>query len=168
MPTMSANARRPEERPTAVDFATTNVWGDPLSESERDECVETLRELVEAFGTEAILRAVTELGLGEQPAAVNEAVAQALRAYSVLLLESDRKDLTVQLVGKLVHLELATGKRLSMRQLGRANGISKQAVSNRMKMYAARLSLARPDSTEATRQAHRMMNRRNYGGAKKG
>lgn len=173
---MSTSPRSPKDRPTAVDFATKNVWGDPLSEDERNECVETLKELVEAFGAPAILRAVAELGLGigqdatpeAQRAMVNAAVAQALRAYSVLILESDRKDLTVQLVGKLVQLEMATGKRLSMRQLGRANGISKQAVSNRLKMYAARLCLQRPDSTDTTRQAHRLMNRRNYGGPKKG
>lgn len=173
---MCASARSPDERPRAVDFATKNVWGDPLSTQERDECVETLRELVGAFGKGEILRAVAELGIemGQttgadaqlQKAVVDAAVAQALRAFCVLILESDRKELTVLLVGSLVRLELATGKRLSMRELGRANGISKQAVSNRKKMYAARLCLPRPDSTEATRRAHRLMNRRNYGSEK--
>lgn len=152
-----------DRRAQAVDFATHNVWGDKLSASEREECITTLRELVESFGPNAILGAVTELGVGVRNQGTRESVMQAIRAMCVLVLESDRKDLTVQLVGKLVHLELATGKRISLRELGRENGISKQAVSNRLKMYAARLALPRPDSTPETRRAHQLMNRRNYG-----
>jgi hypothetical protein len=151
---------------TALDFATHNVWGDKLSAFERSECVDTIRELLEAFGAAEILSVIAQLGITPKEESVGEAVMQALRAYSLLILESDRSKLTAALVGKLVKLELCTGKRIDLRQLGRENNISKQAVSNRMKLYAARLKLPRPDSKPENRDSHRLMNRRNYNGSR--
>lgn len=137
-----------------------------MSASERDECVETLRELVEAFGAEKILRAVTELRLGQRTEGGNEAVAQALRSFCVLIEESDRPKLTGRLIGKLVRLEVATGRCVSYRELARDWGTSKQAVHNKAKIYRARLGLPNLDSTAEARANHRLMNRRNYGGVK--
>lgn len=160
-------ARTPrDERPRAVDFATHNAWGDPLSADERAECVAVLRELAESFPPRVVLDALWEVMPEAQRAEANasELVQSALRTLCVLVQESDRPRLTAILVGRLVKLDLAAGKRLSYRQLGRANNVSKQAVANRAKLYAERLGLPRLDSTEEARESARLMNRRNYGG----
>ena len=153
------------DRPRAVDFATHNAWGDELSAQEREECVATLRELVEAFGLPAVMDALGQIAPKDRWAEANssEIVASALRRFACIVVESDRPRLAGILVGKLVKWELAAGRRLSYRELGAQNGISKQAVSNRLKTYAAQLNLPRPDSTEKARESHRLMNRRNYG-----
>lgn len=148
---------------TAIDFATSTVHGDPVTTDEKNEVIETLRELLHYFGESALLRAISDLGVVKTSAAnSNEQVLAALRAYSVLILESDRPVLTVQLVGKLAGLELATGKRIILRELGAAEGITKQAVSKRLSLYAERLGLPRPDSTEEARASYATHNRRNY------
>ncbi len=160
---MASAASGSGHRATALDFATKTVFGDPVTSEEKSEVVETLRELVTYFGAPAILRAVAELDIAKAaPGHASEQVLQALRAYTVLILESDRPMLTATLVGKLAKLEMTTGKRIILRELGRAEGISKQAVSKRMALYAQRLNLPRPDSTPEARESHRQMNRRNY------
>ncbi len=148
----------------AVEFATRTVFGDPVTTEEKDEVVETLRELVAYFGGPAIMRAITDCGISGQTPSVggNEQILQALRVYSCLIIDSDRPMLTVKLVGKLAKMELATGKRISFADLGRSEGISKQAVSKRMAHYADRLNLDRPDSTAEARDSYRAANRRNY------
>ncbi len=55
------------------------------------------------------------------------------------------------------------GEDLPYREIGRPYGISKQAVSNRVKQLAARFGLDRPDSLPKNRESARLMNRRNYG-----
>ena len=148
-----------EIRGTALDFATRNIFG---NDSSSDECVSTLRDLVDTFGANAVSSAARSMGIISE-ASDDERMMQALRGFCVLILESDRPKLTAQLVGRLVKLELATGRRLHMRQLGSACGVSKQAISNRLKSYAERLGIPRPDSHRSARESHRLMNRRNYG-----
>lgn len=150
-------------RATALDFATRNVW----EIGSDDQCVDDMREMKEAYGDERCQIALDIVrgtkGDEKTKEAIKQAVMQALRAYTLLLMEQERKGLTVQIVGKLSKLELCTGKRIDLRQLGRENNISKQAVQNRMKVCAARLNLDLPDSTPEQRKSHRLMNRRNYG-----
>ncbi len=148
-----------KQRASALDFATRTVFAESAPDP---ECLNTIRELRAAFGDAAVLRAVAQLGIARREAPADE-VMQVLRGFCLLILESDRPRLTATLVGKLVKLDLATGRPIHMRQLGAANGISKQAVSNRLKTYADRLNLPRPDSLPANRVSHRLMNRRNYG-----
>jgi hypothetical protein len=151
-------------RPTAIDFATHNVWGDPLSEDERNECVDTIRDLVEAFGPKEVIDAVSQC-CSDGPETINSsnAVQCALRNMASLIVQDDKPRLTANLVGRLCGSHLAAGIRLSLRELGRLNNMSKQAVQNRMKTIAAKLSLPLPDSTPKQRESHRLMNRRNYG-----
>jgi hypothetical protein len=167
---MGARSQGNDGRPTAVDFATHTVHGDRLSAGEREECVGVIRELAENFAPRVVLDALWEVMPEAQRGEANasEVVQSALRTLCVLVQESDRPRLTAILVGRLVKLDLAAGKRLSYRQLGRANNISKQAVANRAKLYAERLGLPRLDSTEEARESARMCNRRNYGGVSGG
>jgi hypothetical protein len=158
---------RTTEGPRAIDFATHNVFGDELSEGERRECVDTLRELVGAFGSGVVVRAVEDIVGKAGQGATGEGVdgkLQVLRAFCVLLEEADRPRLAARLVGKLCRLELATGRRISYRELGRAWGTSKQAVQRRGRDYCARLGIPALDSTAESRESARLMNRRNYGG----
>ena len=143
-------------RATAVDFATYAS----TSSDAQEEIATTLRELAEAFGPDAILSAVASL---RKKTDDTGGVPSALRAFCALVADSDRPQLTIALVGKLVGMETVTGKRLVLSKLASQNGISKQAVSNRMKLYAAALNLPRPDQTEAARTSSRLTNRRNYG-----
>ena len=150
----------------AIDFATHTVHGDPITDGEKDEVIDTLRELVAFFGVPAITRAVADLGItGASGDQSNERVMQALRAYSCLILESPRRLMTAQLVGKLAGMEITTGKRIRLQDIATAEGISKQAVSKNLATYAERLGLPRPDSTEEARASYRACNRRNYSAA---
>jgi hypothetical protein len=151
---------------TALDYATRTVHApeQAAQTSDDSEVVNTLRELTDYFGAPAIIAACDHLNITATSASAHsETVLQTLRAFASLIIDSDRPKLTGQLVGKLAQLELATGKRLRLADLARAEGITKQAVSKRLALYAARLNLPRPDSTEAARASHRAMNRRNYG-----
>ena len=157
----------------AIDFATRTVHAPAPSSgasvahadspNKSDEVAQTIAELTEYFGKDAIAQACVDLGITDSHEQVAERTLQSLRAFAVLILDSSRPKLTVQLVGKLAGLEIATGKRLRLVDLATANSISKQAVSRLMANYADRLHLPRPYSTAESRQSHRAMNRRNYG-----
>lgn len=151
-------------RAMAIDFATRTGYSDPQQDERQKEVEDTLRELVAYFGAPAIAVAASSLGITFTQASSNHDV---LRAYSLLIIDSDRPKLTAQLVGKLAGLELSTGRRILLRDLARAEGISKQAVSKRLAQYAERLKLPRSESTEAARNSHRLMNRRNYAATRK-
>jgi hypothetical protein len=153
---------------SAVEFATRTVHApdgksDSPSPDKSDEVAQTIAELAQYFGTAAIAQACVDLGITASQEQVNERTLQSLRAFAVLILDSSRPKLTVQLVGKLAGIEIATGKRLRLVDLATAEGISKQAVSRLLATYAERLNLPRPDSTPEARASHRAMNRRNYG-----
>lgn len=158
--------RDTDHRGKAIDFSTRSLFGEETPAHGNDELRETLRELQIAFPPTQMRIALSELGLmrtsGEKTDA-SESVLQALRAFCVLIIESCRPKLTAQLVGKLVKLEIATGRRIILRELGRANGISKQAISKQLSGLADRLNLPRPDSAPGARDSHRLMNKRNYG-----
>lgn len=149
------------EKPDAIDFATRTVFDSGETNRSTDECRATVRELIDTFGLACFAASLPDDLMRIN--AANEEKMQALRGLCLLVLESDRPKLTAQLVGKLVKLELATGRRIHLRELGRINHISKQAVSNRLKHIAARLNLPRPDSLPLNRRQHQLMNRRNYG-----
>lgn len=157
--------RDTDHRGTAIEFSTRSLFADEPATNEDGELVETLRELKIAFSASKMREAVVSLGIVDQAKteAPTEPVLQALRAFCVLIIESDRPRLTAQLVGRLVKLDLAAGKRLKLSELARTNGISKQAASNRLGRYANALNLPRPDSSPEARESHRLMNRRNYG-----
>lgn len=153
---------------SAVEFATRTLHApdgasDSASPDKADEVEQTIAELAQYFGPAAIARACVDLGITASQEQVNERTLQSLRAFAVLVLDSSRPKLTVQLVGKLAGIEIATGKRLRLIDLAIAEGISKQAVSRLLAVYAERLNLPRPDSTPESRASHRAMNRRNYG-----
>ena len=155
---------------SAVDFATRTVHAPAPSASatraapdKSDEVAQTIAELTQYFGKDAIAQACVDLGISDSREQVTERTLQTLRAFAVLVLDSSRPKLTVQIVGKLAGLELATGRRIRLVDLATANSISKQAVSRLMATYAERLNLPRPDSTPESRASHRAMNRRNYG-----
>ncbi len=170
MPKYDFTNSRPKS--SAVEFATRTVHA-PASAAEHpdsaashdkaDEVAQTIAELAQYFGHAAIARACVDLGITASQEQVNERTLQSLRAFAVLVLDSSRPKLTVQLVGKLAGIEIATGKRLRLVDLAIAEGISKQAVSRLLATYAERLNLPRPDSTPEARASHRAMNRRNYG-----
>lgn len=143
-------------RATAVDFATYAS----TSTDAQEEIATTLRELAEAFGDDAIVAAVAGLKKKTPEA---EGITSVLRGFCALVADSDRPALTIALVGKLVGMDSVTGERISLAQLATKHGISKQAASNRMKLYASHLNLPRPDQTEAARMSSRLTNRRNYG-----
>lgn len=148
-----------ERRATALDFATHSAVAGALTQEHPEEIEATLRELIAYFGEAAIIAAIASIGLKlKSDSHTNE----VLRGYAMLIIDSDRQKLTARLVGKLVGLETSTGRRIILRELARAEGISKQAVSKRLATYAERLNLPRLESTEAARASHRLMNRRNY------
>ena len=133
-----------------------------------EEARSAVAELREYFAEADILEAMAAAPRpqGEVNAPVDdvtrERILDALRAFSVLVIESTYPRMAAQMVGKLVKLELATGKRLTLEQIGRTIGVSKQAVSKQLAEYARRLGIERPDSTPQARESHRLMNRRNF------
>lgn len=147
-----------EHRKTPIDFARAE------EADSREEIRETLAELVQSFGISAV-SSVASTMLVVRGGASQDTIASALRSFCVLLAESDRPKLTAILVGKLVKLDVVAGRPVILAELARENGISKQAVSNRMKAYAARIGLPRLESSERAREAHRLTNRRNFGGS---
>jgi hypothetical protein len=147
---------------TAIDFATRTVFAPERNADAEREISETLGELVHSFGAHQVAFAVRESRLCAENSTHAERVLQALRAFAVLILDDDRPKLVAALVGKLARLELATGRPLGLSELGRANGVSKQAVSKKMADLADRLNLPRPDSTPGARLSHRLMNKRTY------
>ena len=150
-----AHHNRPAKT-TALDYVVSPPQG------EEKEITDTLRELVASFGSEKVAYWAAEI-LGVRAGAQRDDVSVTLRNFCTLLAESDRPKLAAQLVGKLVGTELTSGHRLSLRQLAREYGISKQAVHNQMKRYADRLGLPRLESSASAREAHRLANHRNYG-----
>ena len=148
---------------TALDFATRTVFAPAQTDGSLSEISETLGELIAAFGSAQVSATIQETPALTGTVSGEDRVLQALRAFAVLIIDDTRPKLVAALVGKLARLELATGRPLKLEDLGRANGISKQAASKKMADLATRLGLPRPDSTPSTRLAHRLMNRRNYG-----
>lgn len=152
----------PEEQTSALDFATHTVFATDRQAEARAEVAETLRELVQSFGAAEVSRGMAEAGLCAPTGAGDDKVLQALRGFAVLIMDDERPKLVAALVGKLAKLEVATGRTLFLEELGRINGVSKQAASKKMAYIARRLGLQRPDSSAKARQSHRLMNRRNY------
>jgi hypothetical protein len=146
---------------TALDYAQATAYEDRVGDEAREELRRTFAELKECFPDSAIREAAEDFGITAN-GPNKQAILEALRAFACIVIESDRPRLAAHLVGKLVGLELATGHRLILRELALSAGISKQAVSRHLANYAERLGLDRPDSTQAQRESHRLMNRRNY------
>ena len=160
---------KPEGRP--ADYATRSIFDDSERgtfdaagglESTAEIC-DTINELVESFGAAAVMQCLDAHPDLAARGSDSERVLEALRCYTLLLLDSPYPKVTAHLIGKLAHLELSTGSRIDLGKLGKGIGVSKQALSRRLAIYAARLGLPRPDSTPASRASHRLMNRRNYG-----
>ena len=92
----------------------------------------------------------------------DERLNESIRAFAIIIAESRWPKLDALLVGRLAKMEIATGKRLKMDELGRIfGGQSKQAISKRQGELAERLKMDNPDSTPASRESHRLMNRSN-------
>ena len=174
-----ANDMAPSEtRATALDFATHSAFdGESVrnhvacassEENHAEEIRATITELCESFGASkvhAIFFTMPDVA-PQQNQVGEERLLQAIRGYSALILDSKYPKFVAQLVGKIAKMEMATGKRIDLRQLGATIGVSKQAASKQMASIALRLGLPRPDSTEENRQAHALCNRRNYGAGK--
>ena len=146
---------------TALDFVT-RTGHEPAPAS--SEIALTLRELRDYFSEADIIEGLAEVGIAQTPTGTRGAVLQALRAYSVLIMESDRPLLTAKLVGKLCKLDISqTGRHVDLEELAREWGMTKQAISKQQSHYADKLGIPRPDSTPEARESHRLMNKRNYG-----
>lgn len=151
------------QRATALDFVTHNNYGDKLSVEERDECVETIKELMDAFGPQRVILTMAELGGELDHSQTIQQTTHALRAFAVIVLSEKRPKLAAKLVGRLVGLDIATGTRESLGELGKSEGISKQAVSKKLAAFSLQLGIPRMESTERSRESAYLMNRRNYG-----
>lgn len=149
------------QKASALDF--TSYDDIDSSASARVEIEATLVELREEFGDDIVLQTLRETLESLHTQTSSEAVASSLRSFCALLAESDRPKLTALLVGRLVGMHVATGHVRSLRSIAAEFGVSKQAISNRMKQYALRLGLPRLEQSEAARISHRLTNRRNYG-----
>lgn len=126
------------------------------------EAQRTILELVESFGDDTVLLAIQQTPLFSRFSFSNNRLNEALRAFAIIIAESRWPKLDALLIGRLVQMELATGKRLKMDELGRMfGGQTKQAISKRQGELADRLSLPNPDSTPESRESHRLMNRSN-------
>lgn len=153
--------RSTETRGDVFTYATQSITC-AEGDSHSHEVEETLAELISSFGEETVLRAIQQTKLADKIGISEDRLHQSLRAYSIIIAESRWPKLDAQLIGRLCKLEVATGKRLKMDELGRIyGGQTKQAISKRQGELAARLNLPNPDSTPASRESHRLMNRSN-------
>jgi hypothetical protein len=162
--------RDSETQGTAIDFASRTIFDGISSRGGVDcsgeEIENTLRELIESFGNDAVQQAIHKIPAIAANELSEERLLQAIRGYSVIILEARYPKFVAQLVGKIAKMEITTGKRIDLRQLGATIGVSKQAASKQMANLAQRLGLPRPDSNETARHSHALMNRRNYGATK--
>jgi hypothetical protein len=153
--------RNSETRGDVFSYATHSATSVP-SDQHSHEVEATLAELISSFGEDVILAAIQLTPLGRRIGQTDEKVNEALRGFSIIICESRWPKLDAQLVGRIAQMEIATGKRLKMDELGRQyGGQSKQAISKRQGEIARRLGLPNPDSTPASRESHRLMNRSN-------
>ncbi len=154
----------PPQRARAVDFATHTLGqAEAASSSSDEECIATIRELIEAFGAPRVLLTMSSLGINLEASSARAQVMSALRAFAIIIQEDTHPKLVGKLVGRLCKLDIATGSRETLDELGRQNGIGKQAISKKQAELALRLSIPREDSSLKSRESARLMNRRNYG-----
>jgi hypothetical protein len=125
-----------------------------------EEIRSTLRDLVSAFGESTVTSVLTDEGLIHPESAAHNSQTEALRAYTVLLLDAKHPRAVAQIVGRLCHVDTASGTELRQEDIAREIGISKQAVCNLESSIATRLGLPRL-SSEKSRRSSRLMNRRN-------
>lgn len=150
-----------ETRGDLFQFATRSFLSAP-SDDAISEAQGTLTELLESFGEDVLLSAIQQTKLSGRIPLANDRLNEALRAFSIIISESRWPKLDALLIGRLVQMEIATGRRLKMDELGRMfGGQSKQAISKRQGELAERLGLPNPDSTPESRESHRLMNRSN-------
>lgn len=161
-----------ETRGNPTDYATRTIFDgahnvfEHDADSSRDANAEihaTLCELIAAFGTAPVEQCLAEIPALAKRAHDEARVREALITLALIALETKHPKFAMLCVGKLVGLEALSGSRMDLDEIGATIGICKQAVSRRVAAYANRLNLPRPDSTEATRTASRLMNKRNYG-----
>jgi len=150
-----------ETRGDLFQFATHSLLAAKQDDAIR-EAHETLRELIESFGEDVVIGAIQQTTISGRLSVSDERLNESLRAFSIIIAESRWPKLDALLVGRLAKMEIATGKRLKMDELGRIfGGQSKQAISKRQGELAERLKMDNPDSTPASRESHRLMNRSN-------
>lgn len=150
-----------ETKGDLFEFATRSFLSAP-SDGNSYEAHQTLTELIESFGEDVVLGAIQQTKLSGKIGVTDDRLSQAIRAFAIIISESRWPKLDALLVGRLVQMEIATGKRLKMDELGRIfGGQSKQAISKRQGELAERLALPNPDSTPEARESHRLMNRSN-------
>jgi DNA-binding XRE family transcriptional regulator len=123
------------------------------------EISRTLTELLSSFGVGPIARVATELGIFKSGA--SDGLESALRAYTLLIIDSPHPRAVAQCVARLTYLDEASGHPLRQEDIGRSIGVTKQAVCNMEAAIADKLNLPRRSSPKA-RLAHVLMNRRNY------
>lgn len=145
--------------PDALEFATDSAFGEARDEK-RHEVEKALRELAEEFGPQELAAICSDIFPANSVAPQTN--REMLRAFTALVIESDRPALTVQLIARLCHLDIAAGKPQSIATLARAHGLTKQTVSAQLAGLAGKLHLPRPDSTEQSRERARAQNKRNY------
>lgn len=124
------------------------------------EIADTLAELIASFGMSQVAAAATAAGLLKNDL-VSDAQLQSLRRYTLLIIQAKHPRAVAQIVGRLCYLDTACGHDLRQEDIAREIGVSKQAVCNMEADIAAELNLPRRSSPKA-RQAHALMNRRNY------
>jgi hypothetical protein len=127
----------------------------------REEITSTLSELVAAFGSSAVASAASEIGLFSATAVTSDIHQQALRRYTLMLIDAKHPRQIAQMVARLTYLDTAHGSEITQEQIGRAMGVTKAAVSNAEADIAQKLGLPRRSSPHA-RDSHRRMNKRNY------
>lgn len=150
-----------ETRGDLFQFATKSFLaaGDDTSIKEAHA---TIEELIASFGEDVVLGAIQQTKLSGRISVPQERLNEAIRAFAIIISESRWPKLDALLVGRLAKMEVATGKRLKMDELGRHfGGQSKQAISKRQREIAERLQMPNPDSTPEARASHRLMNRSN-------
>ena len=150
-----------ETRGDLFTYATRSVFCAPADQA-ATEATETINELISSFGEEAVFAAIQQTPIAARLLHSNDSVTDALRAFAIILVESRWPKLDAMLVGRLAKMEVVTGRRLKMDELGRIyGGQTKQAISKRQGEIAERLGLPNPDSTPESRESHRLMNRSN-------
>lgn len=122
-----------------------------------DEVTRTLEELTSTFGLEVVRDTFQEL---YPTSSTHASVEQALRSYTIMMLDSRHPRAVAQIVARLSNIDVATGLPLRQEDIARSIGVSKQDICNMEADIATRLNLPRK-SSEHARASHRLMNRRN-------
>lgn len=150
-----------ESRGDLFQFSTRSFLSAPTDDSIA-EAQGTIRELIESFGDDVVFQAIQQTALSAKLSISGDKVNEALRAFSIIIQESNWPKLDAILIGRIAKMEVATGRRVKMDELGRTyGGQSKQAISKRQGELAERLHMENPDSTPQSRESHRLMNRSN-------